>query len=122
ALVAGLALRSGSADELPAAQRAVAKARRSTAFDVWHLDIAAEALQLGARAGDDADELLAPLVAAFDKAGRPPAFALTLGWVRLLVAVARDDAVASAAAARTIADAARSVPEPGDVLASAAKA
>ncbi len=100
ALSAGLARRSGDIARLREAWAAVepALARRTvdlfTVEAVEELAVAATRLRRQSRTAP----VLAALEAIVDRLGGPPAWATTVGWVRLQVAVAEEDAAAAGAA------------------------
>jgi DNA-binding CsgD family transcriptional regulator len=105
ALAAGLARRSGDVARLREAWTGVEQALARQAVDllavepVEELAVAATRLRHGARVApvlDALDEIVAGL-------GRPPAWVVAVGWVRLQVAVAGEDAAATNVAAAALA-------------------
>ncbi len=102
ALSAALARRSGDVARLREAWAAVepALARRTvdlfTAEAVEELAVAATRLRRQARVAP----VLATLDSIVDRLGSPPAWAVTVGWIRVQVAVAEEDAAATSLAAQ----------------------
>lgn len=104
AVTAGLARRTGDVARLRAAwQHAEPMLARRTA-DLLHLEPIEELLVAAARLKqhDRTTATMDHLAAMLDRCGRPPAWAVTLGWVRCQLAVVTEDVGAAAAAAREL--------------------
>lgn len=104
ALSAGLARRTGDVAQLRAAWRHAEPVLARRATDLLHLEPIEELLVAAARLAqhDRTSATLDQLAAMLDRCGRPPAWAVTLGWVRCQVAVAIEDVDAAASAAREL--------------------
>ncbi|MPY99794.1 MAG: LuxR family transcriptional regulator [Actinophytocola sp.] len=102
ALTAGLARRTGDVAQLRAAWQHAEPVLARRAADLLHLEPIEELLVAAARLAkhDRTSATLDHLAAMLDRCGRPPAWAVTLGWVRCQVAVATEDVEGAAEAAR----------------------
>ncbi|GAA5106543.1 LuxR C-terminal-related transcriptional regulator [Haloechinothrix salitolerans] len=102
AVTAGLARRTGDIAQLRAAWHQAEPVLARRAVDLLHIEPLEELLVAAARLKqhDRTTTTLAHLRAILDRCGHPPTWAVTLGWVRCQVAVAAEDAEATATAAR----------------------
>jgi DNA-binding CsgD family transcriptional regulator len=100
-LAAGLARRSGDIARLRQAWAAAEPVLARRAVDLFQVEPVEELLVAAARLREH--HRLHPVMRALDSfldgLGRPPAWTVALGWIRLQVAVADDDAAAATAAA-----------------------
>jgi len=114
ALVAGLARRSGDVARLREAWRLAEPVLARRTVDLLHAEPTEELLVAGARLHQH--QRLAPVLERLDAIvtdlGAPPAWAAVTAWTRLQVAVATDDAAATATAAARLADLATSTDPP----------
>jgi DNA-binding CsgD family transcriptional regulator len=108
ALAAGLARRSGDIARMREAWSAVEPVLARRVVDLFQLEQAEELAVAAARLRQFAR--VAPVIEALgetiDRLGRPPAWLVSLGWLRLQTAIAGDDAASAAEAAGSIAGAA----------------
>lgn len=107
ALSAGLARRTGDIARLRAAWAMAEPALARQAVDLLHTEVLEELLVAAARLRGQryVSTVLDALDDIVGKLGRPAAWAVAIGWIRLQVAVAVEDHAAAAEAARAIADA-----------------
>jgi DNA-binding CsgD family transcriptional regulator len=111
ALSAGIARRSGDIARLREAWSLAEPVLARRAVDLFQAEAVEELLVAAARLGqrERVAPVLDPLAQIVDRLGNPPAWAVSVGWIRLQVAVAAEDLPAAAAAAgqlATVADAA----------------
>jgi DNA-binding NarL/FixJ family response regulator len=108
ALTAGIARRSGDIARLREAWAGAEPVLARRSVDLFQLEPLEELLVAAARLGEH--RRLEPVLDALDgiveRLGGPAAWAVSLGWIRLQVAVAGEDPLAAATAARVLADAA----------------
>jgi DNA-binding NarL/FixJ family response regulator len=106
ALEAGLARRSGDIARLRAAWARAEQVLARRAVDVLQIELLEELLVGAARLrqGQRVEPVLAVLETEIRGLGDPPAWLVALGWVRLQLAVAADDAAAAAHEAARLAD------------------
>ncbi|WP_239675728.1 LuxR C-terminal-related transcriptional regulator [Natronosporangium hydrolyticum] len=103
-LRAGIARRSGDIAQLRAAWSAADPVLARQAVDLFQLEVLEELLVAAARLRQH--QRIAPVLeeldAIIDRLGRPVAWAVALGWLRLQVAIVGEDAAAATAAARQL--------------------
>ncbi|HEX6967860.1 MAG TPA: helix-turn-helix transcriptional regulator [Micromonosporaceae bacterium] len=100
ALSAGIARRSGDIVSLRRSWSGAEHLLARRAVDLFQLEIVEELVVAAARLGrrQRIAPILESLTQIVDGLGRPPAWAVTLGWIRVQIAVAGDDAAGAAAA------------------------
>ncbi|MFY1632124.1 LuxR C-terminal-related transcriptional regulator [Solwaraspora sp. WMMB335] len=100
-LTAGIARRTGDIAQLRAAWAAADPVLARRAVDLFHLELIEELLVAAARLRQH--QRIAPVLAELDdildRLGRPTTWLVSLGWIRLQVAVVGEDATAAATAA-----------------------
>ncbi|GGQ82415.1 helix-turn-helix domain-containing protein [Couchioplanes azureus] len=100
-LTAGIARRRGDIAQLRAAWALAEPVLARRAVDLFHLEMTEELLVAAARLRHHRRiaPVLDDLEAVVDRLGRPDAWAVSLGWIRLQIAVVGEDRAAATAAA-----------------------
>jgi len=111
ALAAGLARRGGDIATLRDAWQGVEPVLARQAFDLFTVEAVEELVVAATRLRHHGrvTPVLETLDGIVDRLGRPAAWVVVVGWVRLQVAIAGEDAAAAADAAGRIADGCRTV-------------
>lgn len=104
-LTAGLARRSGDVARLREAWSAADPVLARRAVDLYQLEVLEELLVAAARLRQHhrIEPVLGDLAAIVERLGRPPAWVVSLDWLRLQLAVVTEDVAAAAAAADALA-------------------